>query len=278
MERERQARDTFFNIDHPSRSFPGFGDFPSLVGGRDLFDDPFFTRPFGSFGGGDPFHNLFRPVGSIFDSNVSNGSMDDASNSGSNKGVVIEELDSDDESELTAKAATMATEEHYVGDQKHKLVSGEPWVEHPDNGAEAKKSMMLNSRSDHSRAQRTQDQTKNFSVQTSKVTYGGVNGAYYTSSRTRSRGSDGVVLEESKEADRSTCQATHRISRGINDKGHSVSRKLNSDGKVDTVQTLHNLNEGSFLLTFIVLEEGDALGSWRRPFVDRGRFRCSLSG
>lgn len=26
--------------------------------------------------------------------------------------------------------------------------------------------------------------------------------------------------------------------------GHSMTRKLNSDGKVDTMQTLHNLNEG----------------------------------
>lgn len=28
--------------------------------------------------------------------------------------------------------------------------------------------------------------------------------------------------------------------------GHSVTRRLNSDGKVDTNQTLHNLNEGLF--------------------------------
>jgi hypothetical protein len=28
--------------------------------------------------------------------------------------------------------------------------------------------------------------------------------------------------------------------------GHSVTRKLNSDGKMDTLQTLHNLNEGLF--------------------------------
>lgn len=25
--------------------------------------------------------------------------------------------------------------------------------------------------------------------------------------------------------------------------GHSVTRKLNSDGRVDTMQTLHNMNE-----------------------------------
>lgn len=79
-----------------------------------------------------------------------------------------------------------------------------------------------------------------------------------------------VTIEESKQADRTTGQATHRISRGIHDKvnlgnelnsyilfynelvlqlilvvqGHSVTRKLEPDGKVDTVQTLHNLDEG----------------------------------
>jgi hypothetical protein len=33
--------------------------------------------------------------------------------------------------------------------------------------------------------------------------------------------------------------------------GHSVTRKLNSDGKMDTLQTLHNLNEGLFLMSMI---------------------------
>ena len=35
--------------------------------------------------------------------------------------------------------------------------------------------------------------------------------------------------------------------------GHSVTKKLNSDGKVDTLQTLHNLNEGLFLLSFMII-------------------------
>lgn len=51
----------------------------------------------------------------------------------------------------------------------------------------------LNSRSNHDRAQRTHAETKSVSVQTSKVTYRGVDGAYYTSTRARSRGSDGVI-------------------------------------------------------------------------------------
>lgn len=80
-------------------------------------------------------------------------------------------------------------------------------------------------------------------VQTCRVTYGGVDGAYYTSTRTTKAGTDGVsnflrascfivgfssgsnvvilnkvVLEETKEADRTTGQAKHKISRGIHDK------------------------------------------------------------
>jgi hypothetical protein len=30
--------------------------------------------------------------------------------------------------------------------------------------------------------------------------------------------------------------------------GHSVTRKLNSYGDMDTLETLHNLNEGLFLI------------------------------
>ncbi|TXG60252.1 hypothetical protein EZV62_014825 [Acer yangbiense] len=101
----------------------------------------------------------------------------------------------------------------------------------------------VNHTNQHNKVEGTKQQAHNFSFQTCKVTYGGVDGAYYTSTRTRRAGSDGAVFEESNEADRTTGQAAHRISRGIHDKGHSVSRKLNSDGKVDTMQTLHNLNE-----------------------------------
>ncbi|XP_027334968.1 uncharacterized protein LOC113849327 [Abrus precatorius] len=85
--------------------------------------------------------------------------------------------------------------------------------------------------------------TDSFCFQSSTVSYGGSNGTYYTSSRTRRTGSDGVTFEESKEADSSTRESSYTISRGIRGKGHSLSRKLNSDGKVDTMQTLRNINE-----------------------------------
>lgn len=35
--------------------------------------------------------------------------------------------------------------------------------------------------------------------------------------------------------------------------GHSVTRRLNSEGKVDTNQTLHNLDEGLFPLSLLQL-------------------------
>lgn len=38
----------------------------------------------------------------------------------------------------------------------------------------------------------TEPQARSFSFQTSKVTYGGVNGAYYTSTRSRRTDGDGV--------------------------------------------------------------------------------------
>ncbi|PWA98618.1 glycine-rich protein [Artemisia annua] len=86
-------------------------------------------------------------------------------------------------------------------------------------------------------------QTQSFTFQSSTVTYGGSNGAYYTASTTRRDGSDGLKFEEHKEADSLTGQASHMVSRGIHDKGHTLSRHLKSDGQVDSMQTLHNINE-----------------------------------
>lgn len=101
------------------------------------------------------------------------------------------------------------------------------------------------------KAEGTKPNNRSYSVHTSKVTYGGADGAYYTSTRTRRAGSDGVsvilwesesglfsvillffnfifgflkwlvdqvVVEETKEADKTNGQAAHRISRGIHDK------------------------------------------------------------
>ncbi|EOX96225.1 Flower, cultured cell, putative [Theobroma cacao] len=227
MQKERQGRNDLFDMGEPFDAFRRFGGLgsrrtmmPSLFGGRDPFDDPFFTRTFGS---------MFES--SIFDSSAT---FRDTLDSNREKGIVIEELNPDgEEDEGKDKGAT-----EHAGSGK------EPSVEHPDDDDNADgKIQNVNPRNDYDRVEGPKSQARGFSVQTCKVTYGGVDGAYYTSTKSRRTGSDGVVIEERKEADRTTGQATHRVSRGIHDKGHSVTRKLNSDGKVDTTQTLHNLNE-----------------------------------
>ncbi|KAJ7952445.1 Myeloid leukemia factor 1 [Quillaja saponaria] len=154
------------------------------------------------------------------------------------RGPIIEELNSDDEIEDASK-------EKKTNPRKHGRSSNEPLVVDPDDEVEEKKSKQLQYRNDYTRYNQVQSQpaTRSFSFQSSSMTYGGANGAYYTSSRTKRTGSDGVTFEECKEADTTTGQAAHMVARGLHDKGHSLSRKLHSDGKVDTMQTLHNLNE-----------------------------------
>ncbi|CAK9321654.1 unnamed protein product [Citrullus colocynthis] len=230
--RSRGGRDDFFDFGDP---FGGFGGFPgqrSLIsgffGGRDPFDDPFFRNPFGSmfepsfFGGpGIPFANM-QPSGFL---------DHQAPEPKRPRGPIIEEINSDDEKQVVKES------------KNPKNSSKKPLVEDPDDEENGNKHLHLMDHSSGPHHRHMQPQTSSFTFQSSSVTYGSSNGTYYTSSRTRRAGSDGVVFEESKEADTATRQATHRVSRGIHNKGHSVTRKLNPDGKVDTLQTLHNLNE-----------------------------------
>ncbi|PWA38369.1 myeloid leukemia factor [Artemisia annua] len=65
---------------------------------------------------------------------------------------------------------------------------------------------------------RSGPQAQSYTFQSSTVTYGGSNGAYYTSSTTKRTGSDGLRFEEYKEVDSVTGQAAHRLSREIPDK------------------------------------------------------------
>ncbi|KAK2656375.1 hypothetical protein Ddye_009427 [Dipteronia dyeriana] len=200
---------------------------PSLFGPRDPFDDSFFTRPFGS----------------MFGQSASYSSTPEIIEA---KGVIVEELNSDHEAD---EEDSSFGDDEKDNSELHSGSSKEPFVEHPDDDVDANegKTKKVNYTNQHNKVEGTKRQAHNFSFQTCKVIYGGVNGAYYTSTRTRRAGSDGAVFEENKEADRTTGQATHRITRGIQDKGHSVTRKLNSDGKVDTMQTLHNLNEDELI-------------------------------
>ncbi|XP_057522420.1 uncharacterized protein LOC130802421 isoform X1 [Amaranthus tricolor] len=225
-ERHKQPSDPF----HKFGGFGHFGGFGASIFGRNPFDDPFFTRPFGSMFRSDNFLNesplVVPPVG-----------------------PVIEELDTDDEKEEEENKETN-------GEQvlKSARQANEPFVDHPDDETD-ENTKKLNHRTDYNRIKGTQ--TQNFKVHSSKVTYGGVDGIYYSSLATRRMGSDGMILEDCKEADKRTGEAAHRISRGIHDKGHTLTRKLNSDGEVDMLQTLHNLNH-------------DELGSFEEAWIGNG--------
>ncbi|KAL4592806.1 hypothetical protein LXL04_005811 [Taraxacum kok-saghyz] len=232
----------FFGFGDP---FSGFGDMPSLFGGRDPFDDPFFTRPFGGIFSGTPFMDLnpfpstlFGPRSNPFINEPPPRIHDTRPSSLPNhpRGPIIEELNSDDENE-----------QHDGEDSKKENPHGrseiqQPYVQHPDDEYENRRGTQFGNdvsiMNHYSRPQ-----THSFSFQSSTVTYGGSNGAYHTASTTRRSGSDGLRFEEYKEADSVTGQAAHRLSRGIHDKGHTVSRNLKSNGHVDTMQVLHNINE-----------------------------------
>ncbi|XP_022735826.1 uncharacterized protein LOC111289229 [Durio zibethinus] len=246
MQGGRGGRDPFYDFGgDPFGGFGGLGGFggprsllSNFFGGRDPFDDPFFTRPFGSmfessfFGPGQsPFPDM-HPTGFI---------EHQAPEPKRPRGLIIQELNSDDEKEEADK-------EMKDNPRKHGRSDDEPYVEVPDDvaGQSERRNRHLqymNGYNSSYQRQQQQPQTRSFTFQSSAVTYGGANGAYYTSSKTRRTGSDGVIFEESKEADTATGQASHLVSRGLHDKGHSVLRKLGSDGRVDTMQTLHNLNE-----------------------------------
>lgn len=203
---------------------------PSIFGGRDPFDDPFFTRPFGSISGSGIF-NTSGPFGS-------------SSQVSGMKGPIIEELYSEDEGEGEEEDEGGHDEDAKTDKCEASNVdcsNKDPIVEHPDDEDNEKQSENKSHWTNYNKVEPAEPQSRSFSFQ--KVTYGGVDGTYYTATTSRRKGNDGALLEESKQADKTTGQATHRISRGLHDKGHSLLRKIDSDGKVDTMQTLHNLEE-----------------------------------
>ncbi|KAK6918534.1 Myeloid leukemia factor, partial [Dillenia turbinata] len=251
MQRERRDREDLFDFGGIFGNVGGFGGlgdrrslFSAFVGG-DPFDDPFFTRPFGSsiFG-----PSMFGPSSSIFGAAQNSDLPENRS-----KGPVIEELNSDDEGEGADDSGEKVNQKNYES-------SRDPLVEVPNEETEEKKGKSIYLRNNYNKA--SQPQARTFSFQSSTVRYGGVDGAYYTSSTTRRTGNDGAVLEESKEANTTTGQATHRISRGIHDRGHSVVRRLKSDGDIDTMQTLHNLNEDELTSFEEAWKDKEGLPEW----------------
>lgn len=264
MQRERETRDEQINsadlFNSPRGSSSHRSMMSSIFGGRDPFDDPFFTRPFGSI--------FEQPT--IFDTH---GSSDDLPhlNANSNKGLVIEEIDTDDdegEEEEEEKGDNGDSGVRNYKANRDSTPGKGPLIEHPDDEDTVKKDAHFNK--NHNKTNGTHSKTQSMSFK--KVTYGGIDGAYYTATTTRKSSNDGVVVEDTKEADKTTGQATHRISKGIHDKGHSITRKLGTDGEVDTVQTLHNLNQDE-LASFEQEWEGNAdtlIPGWNEEFNSFG--------
>ncbi|KAK9716457.1 hypothetical protein RND81_06G234900 [Saponaria officinalis] len=224
-------------------AFNGFGGHRSLMssffGGRDPFDDPFFTQPLGGMFESNFFGPHAAPLAHAPFMSAPHAGFIEQQEPQPNKrrGPVIEELSSDDEK--TENGGPSNNEDY---PRKHSRLDREPYVEIPvDEGG---RNRHIQRSEFGNRMNNAQPQSQFYTFQSSSVSYGGGDGAYYTKSMTRRAGSDGVAFEELKEADSTTGQANHRISRGLHNKGHTLSRKLNSDGKVDTAQMLHNLNEG----------------------------------
>ena len=135
MQGGRGGRDPFSDFGDPFTSFGGFGGFgghrsllTGFFGGRDPFDDPFFTRPFGSmfessiFGPtGNPFTDVYAPRFLEHQVPQSNKSRE----------PIIEELNSNDEKYEDK-------EEKKANPRKHGQSSNNPYVEDPDDGVEGK--------------------------------------------------------------------------------------------------------------------------------------------
>ncbi|KAK1285792.1 hypothetical protein QJS10_CPB20g01524 [Acorus calamus] len=245
MQRGRAGRDDpFGGQGDPFAGFGLRGDLMSnFFGGPDPFDDPFFTRPFGGMFSSDMFgpnrfgmfhSNMFGPSlfnRSMFGEPNNTGFIEAQPPQANNlRGPIIQELSSDDEEMQEGESGKEVRD----AEGKKGRPNKEAFVQEPDEEVKERRRDLQYGTGYNGGEGR---QTRTYSFQSSTVTYGGANGAYYTSSTTKR------TVEESKEADTTTRKATHRVSRGIHDKGHSLTRKLNSDGGVETMQALHNLNE-----------------------------------
>ncbi|CAH9128070.1 unnamed protein product [Cuscuta epithymum] len=177
--------------------------------------------------------SLFGPKGPVSKDTP----PDDLPRASKPTGPVIEELESNEDG--GGGEVEKCGEGCHNQQQSSDWANGNPLVEHPEDQADDYHNETSNMRKSPSFG----SIEGNRSMSYRRVTHGGINGAYLTATTSRLTGSDGRVWEETKHADTTTGEATHRISRGIHDKGHTVTRKLKSDGKVDSMETLHNLGE-----------------------------------
>ncbi|XP_059444455.1 uncharacterized protein LOC132176307 [Corylus avellana] len=139
-------------------------------------------------------------------------------------------------------------------------------VEYREDKVEEKKSKHEQYRNDYSKSNgiKLQHQARNFTFHKSSVTYGNADGSYISSSTTRMTGSDGATFLESKKAytatrqgkrkssdtATTTRQVKHKISRGLDNKGHSNVNK----------------GEANELLRFEQSWKGNDTRSWSENF------------
>jgi hypothetical protein len=242
--------------------FSGFPPFPDPFAnfgmgsrGRSIFDvfdndpffnDPFFTRPFGSMFGGQG--GLFgSPQGFLgasggFDTQQTAprapaaGYLENGPHSPSHyhhqREPIIEELpDSDSDAEAERRSVPRPGQQ--------------PIIEHPDDDVRPEPQEWQRSivQGGPLPVFNNNGGVRSFSFQSSSVSYGGPNGTYYSSSAARRMGPDGVIEEQFQEKDSSSGQELKRHSRGLGVKGRSITRKRTSEGREQTLETLHNLQE-----------------------------------
>ncbi|KAH0457208.1 hypothetical protein IEQ34_015115 [Dendrobium chrysotoxum] len=214
------GRDDFFGLGDSFPSYRGFARARSLsssfFGGRGPFDDPFFADPFSAH----PFRNIMGP--SILENSIF-GPHRNPFIDGSNfefledqplqqhrpSGPIIEEMSDD------AEDVDETSKEHEEGPEKILRSGKEVYVQDPTEKSRGVKEHQKY-QNELCNASGGKPQTSKYTFHSSTMRYGGIDGTYYTSSTTRRMGGDG---------------------------GHSFTRRLNSDGRVHTMQTLHNLNQ-----------------------------------
>lgn len=144
MQGRRGGRDPFSDFGDPFGGFGGFGSFgpprsliSNFFGGRDPFEDPFFTRPLGGMFESSPFGG---PAGFPFPPNMQPSGFltHQPPEPSRGRGPIIEELNSDDENEE-------AKEVKKDNPRKHSRSENEPFVEHPDGGLEGNVCFALSS-------------------------------------------------------------------------------------------------------------------------------------
>ncbi|KAJ3690554.1 hypothetical protein LUZ61_019718 [Rhynchospora tenuis] len=186
MHRMRGQMHDFFDFKDPFSDMGLFGRPSSLIssffGGSDPFDDPFFTSPFETLMSPSMFTPMNPSLRSPFvgASNTRYIEQGDPNPVRKSKGPIIKELSSDEEGEEKEKVE---------GETKNRgakyLKNLKSLVEEPDEETEVERKKRAKNGNELSSVGTDQNRPFSYTFQSSTVTYGGNNGAYYTTSMTR---------------------------------------------------------------------------------------------